>query len=117
MGPVVEGAEVFFDEVFEGDDADDLAVVADLGHVGGFVVEVVEGSVEGFVDVDVVEGADFAAVNDGVGWVGFAGVEAVEDVFDVENYDALFFDENKEPRGGGGRLGELWGRQGACRRR
>ena len=84
MGPVVEGAEVFLDEVFESDDADDAAVVPDLGHVGGFVVEVVEGPVEGFVDVDIVEGANLAAVDDGVGRVGFAGVKPVEDVFDVD---------------------------------
>ena len=48
------------------------------------MVEVVEGSVEGFIDVDIVEGANLAAVDDGVGRVGFAGIESVEDVFDVD---------------------------------
>ena len=84
MGPIVEGAKVFLDKIFESDDADDAAVVPDLGHVGGFMVEVVESPVEGFVNVDIVQGTNLAAVNNSVGWVGFAGVKPVEDVFDVD---------------------------------
>ena len=84
MGPVVKGAEVFLDEVFESDDADDAAMVPNLGHMGRFVVEVVEGPVESFVDVDIMKGTNFAAVNDGVRRVGFTGIKPVEDIFDMD---------------------------------